>query len=74
MCRIMWCTAVSQRCYNQEYCYWQMDQDGSNNVNFLDYIGTHMLGLDLDLLRQAFGLDKISIVGLSCACPASPES
>ena len=63
-----------------DYCYqderWQMMDLEGNKHNFLDFIGTRMLAQDIDRLRQAFGLSKISLSGFSCkiARPKQPDS
>ena len=38
---------------------------GNESFNYLDYVGTQTLAMDIDRLRQALGAEKLSFMGLS---------
>lgn len=56
-------SATLRGCYNEPY-YTMKAPDGKT-ANFLDYLGTHMLDQDIDRLRKALGIEKLSINGVS---------
>ena len=46
--------------------YWDIHVPGQEHAaNFLDYVGTHLLARDMDLLRECFGAEKMSCYGFS---------
>eukprot|EP00928_Gymnodinium_smaydae_P080328 TRINITY_DN6404_c0_g1_i1.p1 TRINITY_DN6404_c0_g1~~TRINITY_DN6404_c0_g1_i1.p1 ORF type:complete len:722 (-),score=96.68 TRINITY_DN6404_c0_g1_i1:126-2222(-) len=49
-------------CYNADY--WKLHA-GESTYNFLDFVGTQVLAMDLDRLREAVGHDKLNILGYS---------
>ena len=51
----------NRNCYKADY--WKMGADGS--FNFLDYVGTQTLAMDIDRMREGFGVKKITLYGLS---------
>lgn len=52
----------NQNCYKADY--WKMSH-GNESFNYLDYVGTQTLAMDIDRLRQALGAEKLSFMGLS---------
>lgn len=52
---------VQDRCYNHPH--WQVEKttaDGTFTFNVLDYVGTHLLGRDLETFRQAIGAKELN--------------
>ena len=50
--------------------YWKIHLPGgelpsAETVNFLEYVGTHLLARDIDRLRESFGAEKLSCYGFS---------
>ena len=45
--------------------HWEIALPGEESANFLDFVGTHLLAMDLDRLREAFGAEKMSCYGFS---------
>lgn len=46
--------------------YWKIAVPGETySTNFLEWVGTHFLGRDMDRLRKAFGAEKLSCYGFS---------
>eukprot|EP00913_Durusdinium_trenchii_P025723 g24139.t1 len=56
----------NRNCYNSPYWEMKVSSGGKDyTYNFLDYVGTQMLAMDLDRLREALGAKTLSINGLS---------
>ena len=59
-----WMQSVMHNCVNDDY--WKLPVPGTKvTANFLDYVGTHLLVMDIDRLRIAFGAERLSCYGYS---------